>query len=54
MKNPQEASVFVANEIAKLIKEKDSKGKPTVLGLATGSTPIGVYKELVKLHKETG
>ena len=26
----------------------------SVLGLATGSTPIGVYKELVRLHTEQG
>ncbi|NOY42341.1 MAG: glucosamine-6-phosphate deaminase [Planctomycetes bacterium] len=25
-----------------------------VLGLATGSTPLGVYKELVRLHQEEG
>ena len=25
-----------------------------MLGLATGSTPIGVYRELIRLHNETG
>ena len=31
------------------------KAKPTtVLGLATGSTPIGLYKLLAKAHKEDG
>jgi glucosamine-6-phosphate deaminase len=43
LKNPKEASAFVAREIANLIKDRESKGKSTVLGLATGSTPIGVY-----------
>jgi glucosamine-6-phosphate deaminase len=31
------------------------KNKPNiVLGLATGSTPIGMYKEMIKAHKEEG
>lgn len=46
-----EASVFVALEIASLIREKQAASKPCVLGLATGSTPTRVYSELVKLHK---
>lgn len=29
-------------------------GSPCVLGLATGSTPMHVYRELVRLHKEEG
>ncbi len=49
-----DASVAVANEIATLIKMNDQKAKPTVLGLATGSTPVRVYDELVRLHKEEG
>ncbi len=48
------ASRAVANEIADLIRQKAASGKPTVLGLATGSTPIGVYEELVRLHREEG
>src|ERR1700750_2788972 len=53
-KNQGEASVAVANRIAKLIKEKTAKGEKTVLGLATGVTPINVYAELVRQHKEEG
>lgn len=49
-----DASVAVANEIAKLIHEKDKAGKKTVLGLATGSTPVRVYDELVRMHQEDG
>ncbi|MDO4228325.1 MAG: glucosamine-6-phosphate deaminase [Capnocytophaga sp.] len=48
------ASVAVAHEIANLIKNKQAKGKNCVLGLATGSSPIKVYEELVRLHKEEG
>jgi len=49
-----EASLLVAQEIATLIKEKEALNKPCVLGLATGSSPIKVYEELVRLHKEEG
>ena len=49
-----EASVVVANEIAVLIKKKQKEKKNCVLGLATGSSPISVYKELVRLHIEEG
>ncbi|GGE10722.1 MULTISPECIES: glucosamine-6-phosphate deaminase [Sphingobacterium] len=49
-----EASVKVAERIASIIKDKDAKGEKAVLGLATGATPIKVYKELVRLHKEEG
>ena len=49
-----EASKEVAKEIAKLIKAKQEKNQTCVLGLATGSSPISLYAELVKLHKEEG
>lgn len=49
-----EATKVVADRIAKLIKDKQAKGEKAVLGLATGVTPIKVYQELVRLHKEEG
>ncbi len=52
--NSVEASRIVAQEIAHLIKSKQAKNKTCVLGLATGSSPIKVYEELVRLHKEEG
>ena len=52
--NQQTASVAVAGRIAALIRSKEAKGEKTVLGLATGVTPIGVYAELVRLHKSEG
>ena len=52
--NQQQASIAVAGRIAALIRGKEAKGEKTVLGLATGVTPIGVYAELVRLHKEEG
>ncbi len=48
------ASRAVAREIADLIRAKSARGEKTVLGLATGSTPQGVYDELVRLHREEG
>jgi glucosamine-6-phosphate deaminase len=45
---------LVASRIAEVIREKTGSGKPAVLGLATGSTPVGVYRELVRLHREEG
>ena len=53
-KSNQEASIAIAEQIADLIKSKASEGKPAVLGLATGSSPIKVYQELVRQHKEEG
>lgn len=53
-KNSAEASLIVANEIAQLIRVKQEKNKACVLGLATGSSPIKVYEELVRMHKEEG
>ena len=52
--SPFSGSAAVADEIAALIQEKQSEGKPCVLGLATGSSPISVYKHLIKLHQEEG
>jgi len=47
-----EASVFVAREIADLIRQRQKEKKNCVLGLATGSTPTRVYAELVAMHKK--
>lgn len=46
------ASVYVAGRIATLIKEKAAASQLAVLGLATGATPVKVYEELIRLHKE--
>jgi glucosamine-6-phosphate deaminase len=44
----------IAKRIAEIIKERRREGGHAVLGLATGSTPIGIYRELIKMHKEEG
>jgi glucosamine-6-phosphate deaminase len=49
-----QASRHVALMIESLIRQNNSAGRPTVLGLPTGSTPVGLYRELIRLHKEAG
>src|SRR5687768_11592166 len=44
----------VAARVAEVIRERQREGKSAVLGLATGSTPVGVYRELVRMHQEEG
>jgi len=51
---PSQASVYVAQRIATIIKQKQELGLQTVLGLATGGTPKGVYRELIHLHRNEG
>ncbi len=52
--NQKEASIAVAKHISELIQSKSARGEFAILGLATGVTPIAVYKELVRLHLEEG
>ncbi len=53
-RDSKQASLRVAQEIAALIRLRQSEGKPCVLGLATGSSPIAVYETLVRMHREDG
>ncbi|MCH8840490.1 MAG: glucosamine-6-phosphate deaminase [Planctomycetes bacterium] len=50
----EDASTYVANQIADLIRQRTDAGRMCVLGLATGSTPVSVYNELVRLHQQEG
>lgn len=52
--NPSEAVKAVAREIADLIRTNAAKSEKCVLGLATGSSPIKLYQELVRMHNEEG
>jgi glucosamine-6-phosphate deaminase len=49
-----DASKAVARDIAALMRERQAEGRQAVLGLATGSTPLGLYAELVRMHREEG
>jgi glucosamine-6-phosphate deaminase len=44
----------VARVVAGTIRDRSAQGQQAVLGLPTGSTPVGVYRELVRLHREEG
>lgn len=52
--NPDQGSIYVARSIALAIRQKQQEGEKIVLGLATGSTSIKIYGELVRQHKEEG
>ncbi|MGH7710599.1 MAG: glucosamine-6-phosphate deaminase [Gemmatimonadaceae bacterium] len=44
----------VAERIASVIRSRNDEGRHAVLGLATGATPIGVYRELIRMHRDEG
>jgi glucosamine-6-phosphate deaminase len=44
------ASLIAARHLARLVRARPD----AVLGLATGSTPLAVYRELIRLHREQG
>jgi glucosamine-6-phosphate deaminase len=44
----------VALIVAGIIRERNALGQQAVLGLPTGSTPVGVYRELIRMHREEG
>lgn len=46
--DPESASRVAARVILRLLREKPN----AVLGLATGSTPLLLYRELIRLHQE--
>ena len=48
----ENAEVLIAKEIIKCIKKNNKKNNKTVLGLATGSSPKGVYNKLIEIHKK--
>ncbi|WP_417736186.1 6-phosphogluconolactonase [Rosistilla oblonga] len=45
-------AAYAAAAIAESIQSHNQAGKQTVLGLVTGSTPTGTYRELIRLHRE--
>ncbi len=52
--DPSQIAKTVAGLFADLIKSKAANGEKCVLGLSTGSSPVSIYKELVRLHQEEG
>ncbi|MEM8864255.1 MAG: glucosamine-6-phosphate deaminase [Planctomycetota bacterium] len=53
-RHARDASHAVARQIAAMIQGRAAEGRMCVLGLATGSSPTGVYNELIRLHREEG
>lgn len=51
-KSADKGAEYVAVQIKELIEEKSKKGEKAILGFATGASPISLYNELVKMHKE--
>ncbi|MCA9081155.1 MAG: glucosamine-6-phosphate deaminase [Planctomycetaceae bacterium] len=49
-----EVAHYVAGEVARLVRQRNASNQRTVLGLPTGSTPVGVYRELIRMHREEG
>ena len=49
-----ELAKHVAKSIAAIIRDRNAYGQNAVLGLPTGSTPLGVYRELIRMHREEG
>jgi glucosamine-6-phosphate deaminase len=48
----KEGSSFVAKKVAALIREKERNNQPCVLGLSTGKSPLDLYAELIRMHRE--
>src|SRR5438874_6411538 len=49
-----ELARHVALVVARVIRERNGAQQQAVLGLPTGSTPVGVYRELVRMHRDEG
>ena len=52
--NSNQAARHIALQIEEIIKQNLVQGKFTVLGLPTCSTPVGLYLELIRMHKMEG
>jgi glucosamine-6-phosphate deaminase len=52
--NGDELAGHVAQIVAGVIRDRNARGQQAVLGLPTGSSPVGVYRELVRMHTDEG
>ena len=50
----QETYEEVSRQAALVVAETLNDKPDAVLGLATGSTPLGLYNELIRMHREEG
>src|ERR1700757_2663295 len=51
---PDSAVRLLAASIARLMRKRGAEDRTAVLGLATGSTPVKLYRELIRLHHDEG
>ncbi|EGG18425.1 glucosamine-6-phosphate isomerase [Cavenderia fasciculata] len=51
-KHPEQANTFISSEIVNIIKQANQEGRACVIGLSAGSTPTGVYDQLINLCKD--
>ena len=47
-----EGAYQIAQNVASLIREKENNAERCILGLSGGSSPLGVYDELVRMHRD--
>lgn len=52
LKSPDDVAEFAANVVNDLVNSKAQVNKPCVLGLATGGTPMGLYRQLVARYSQ--
>lgn len=50
----EQGACHVAQQIDTMIRKKSDKGEKCVLALTAGKSPISIYRELVRRHKEEG
>ena len=53
-KSAELGTVYVANKIKEEIVRKTQLNEKVILGLSTGASPVSLYKELIRMHKEDG
>src|SRR5205823_6249474 len=54
IESSDDLATHVAQVVAGIVRDRCRQGQRAVLGLPTGSTPVGVYQELVRMHREEG
>lgn len=52
--NETSGALYVAQEIAGCIREKQASGEMCILGMTTGKSPVGLFRALVDLHVNEG
>ena len=52
LESAEQVNQFSADAVCSLIHLRQQQNQPTVLGLATGGTPLGLYSELIARHQQ--